>query len=200
VPQNVLACDREQELLLPPSLREWLPEEHLAWFVLDAVEEIDLSAFYGAYRKDGWGRAAFEPQMMVALLLYAYAVGERSSRGIERRCREDVAFQPAQTLACRPRRGGDGVPEAAGAGRLTRPAAPPPPSCDDRRGKVRPEQWKSPAPRLCATASNRGFLFQAYLRNLQHALGMELIMELPGPEWATRPRASVSGAGTIACQ
>ena len=64
-------CDRDQELLLPPSLREWLPEDHLAWFVLDAVEEIDLSAFYGAYREDGWGRAAFEPGMMVALLLYA---------------------------------------------------------------------------------------------------------------------------------
>jgi transposase len=93
VPQNFLPCDREQELLLPPSLREWLPQDHLAWFVLDAVDEIDLSAFYGAYRKDGWGRAAFEPQMMVALLLYAYAVGERSSRGIERRCREDVAFR-----------------------------------------------------------------------------------------------------------
>jgi transposase len=93
VPQNFLPCDREQELLLPPSLREWLPEDHLAWFVLDAVDEIDLSVFYGAYRKDGLGRAAFEPQMMVALLLYAYAVGERSSRGIERRCREDVAFR-----------------------------------------------------------------------------------------------------------
>ena len=91
--QNFLPCDRDQELLLPPSLREWLPEDHLAWFVLDAVEEIDLSAFYGVYREDGWGRAAFEPAMMVALLLYAYAVGERSSRGIERRCREDVAFR-----------------------------------------------------------------------------------------------------------
>ena len=91
--QNFLACDRDQELLLPPSLREWLPEDHLAWFVLDAVDEIELSAFYGAYREDGWGRAAFEPAMMVALLLYAYAVGERSSRGIERRCREDVAFR-----------------------------------------------------------------------------------------------------------
>src|SRR3954449_9343089 len=91
--QNFIACDREQALLLPPSLREWLPEDHLAWFVLDAVEEIDLCAFYAAYREDGWGRAAFEPQMMVALLLYAYAVGERSSRGIERRCREDVAFR-----------------------------------------------------------------------------------------------------------
>jgi transposase len=93
VAQNFLSCDRDQDLLLPPSLRDWLPDDHLAWFVLDAVAEIDLSAFYAAYREDGWGRAAFEPQMMVALLLYAYAVGERSSRGIERRCREDVAFR-----------------------------------------------------------------------------------------------------------
>jgi transposase len=93
VAQNFLPCDRDQELLLPPSLREWLPEDHLAWFVLDAVDEIDLSAFYRVYRNDGWGRAAFEPQMMVALLLYAYAIGERSSRGIERRCREDVGFR-----------------------------------------------------------------------------------------------------------
>jgi transposase len=93
VPHNFIDCDREQELLLPPSLRDWLPDDHLAWFVLDAVDELDLSAFYAAYRKDGWGRAAFDPQMMVALLLYAYSVGERSSRGIERRCREDVAFR-----------------------------------------------------------------------------------------------------------
>jgi len=61
--------------------------------VLDAVEQIDLGAFYAAYRADGWGRAAFEPKMMLALLLYAYAVGERSSRAIERRCREDIAFR-----------------------------------------------------------------------------------------------------------
>ena len=90
---NFVACDRDQELLLPPSLREWLAEDHLAWFVLDAVDAIDLGAFYAEYRDDGWGRAAFDPKMMVALLLYAYAVGERSSRQIERRCREDVAFR-----------------------------------------------------------------------------------------------------------
>ena len=46
--QNFIACDREQELLLPPSLREWLPEEHFAWFVLDAVGEMDLAAFYAS--------------------------------------------------------------------------------------------------------------------------------------------------------
>src|SRR3982751_2783728 len=89
--QNFIACDREQELLLPPSLREWLPEGHLAWFVIDAVVQLDLSAFYAAYRADGHGRAAHDPAMMVAVLLYAYAIGERSSRRIERRCVEDVA-------------------------------------------------------------------------------------------------------------
>src|SRR4051812_30491042 len=91
--QNFLSCDRDQELLLPPSLREWLPEDHLAWFVLEAVAEMDLSAFYAAYRQDGWGRAAHEPAMMVALFVYAYAVGVRTSRGVERHCRDDVAFR-----------------------------------------------------------------------------------------------------------
>jgi transposase len=93
MPQNFLACDREQELLLPPSLREWLAEDHFAWFVLDAVGELDLAAFFAAYRADGHGRAAHDPAMMVALIVYAYAIGERSSRRIERRCREDVAFR-----------------------------------------------------------------------------------------------------------
>lgn len=65
----------------------------MAWFVLDAVGELDLTGFLASYRQDGWGRAAFDPVMMVALLLYAYAIGERSSRAIERRCREDVAFR-----------------------------------------------------------------------------------------------------------
>jgi transposase len=73
--QNFVACDREQVLLLPPNLREWLPEDHLAWFVLAAAEEMDLSAFYASYRSDGHGRAAHEPAMMVALLLYAYCKG-----------------------------------------------------------------------------------------------------------------------------
>jgi transposase len=93
VPQNFIACDREQELLLPPSLREWLPEDHLAWFVIDVVDGLDLAPFLAGYRQDGWGRAAHDPAMMVALIVYAYAIGERSSRRIERRCREDVAFR-----------------------------------------------------------------------------------------------------------
>jgi transposase len=91
--QNFLGCDREQAFLMPPDPRDWLPEGHLAWFVLESVEQMDLAAFYASYRLDGWGRAAFEPSVMVALLLYAYARGERSSRAIERRCVEDVAYR-----------------------------------------------------------------------------------------------------------
>src|SRR3954465_522680 len=89
--QNFLACDRDQELLLPPSLREWLADGHLAWFVIDAVAALGLRVFYAVYRDNGQGRAAHDPAMMVALLLYGYAIGERSSRRIERRCLEDVA-------------------------------------------------------------------------------------------------------------
>ncbi len=78
---------------MPPSLTDWLPEDHLAWFVLGAVEQMDLSAFYAGYRADGHGRAAHEPAMMLALLLYAYAKGQRSSRVIERECLEDIAYR-----------------------------------------------------------------------------------------------------------
>ena len=80
-------------MLLPPDLREWLPAGHLAHFVIDTVEELDLAAFYGAYRRDGTGRPAHDPAMMVALVLFAYARGERSSRVIERRCTEDIAYR-----------------------------------------------------------------------------------------------------------
>src|SRR4051794_20576869 len=75
--QNFIGCDREQKLLLPPSLHEWLPADHLAWFVIDAVESMDLAAFYAVYRADGHGRPAHEPSMMVALLMYCHAIGER---------------------------------------------------------------------------------------------------------------------------
>jgi transposase len=89
--QNFIACDREQSFLMPPDVREWLPEGHLAWFVIDAVAELDLSAFYRAYRSDGHGRAAYEPSTMIALLLYCWARGLRSTRAIERACVEAVA-------------------------------------------------------------------------------------------------------------
>lgn len=91
--QNFIACDRQQQYLMPPSLAEWLPEGHLAWFVLDAVARMDLGGVYARYREDGWGGAAYEPAMMVALTLYAYCLGERSARRIERRLYEDVAYR-----------------------------------------------------------------------------------------------------------
>ena len=91
--QRFVACDREQPFLIPPDVREWLPPRHLAWFVIDAVAEMDLDGFYAAYRVDGRSRPAYDPAMMVALLLYAYARGIRSSRVIERACDEDVAFR-----------------------------------------------------------------------------------------------------------
>jgi transposase len=91
--QNFISCRREQAFLMPPSLCEWLPEDHLAWFVIEAVEEMDLREFYAEYRADGDGRAAYEPSMVVALLLYAYATKQRSARAIERHCREDIAYR-----------------------------------------------------------------------------------------------------------
>jgi transposase len=93
MPQNFIESRREQGFLLPPDVREWLPADHLAWFVIEAVTGMDLDAFYGAYRADGHGRAAYEPSLMVALILYAFATRVRSSRAIERHCRQDVAYR-----------------------------------------------------------------------------------------------------------
>ena len=78
---------------MPPDVREWLPPRHLAWFVIDAVAEMDLAEFFAAYRVDGRSRPPYDPAMMVGLLLYAYGRGIRSSRVIERACEEDVAFR-----------------------------------------------------------------------------------------------------------
>jgi len=91
--RGFIACDREQSFLMPPDVREWLPEDHFAWFVLAAVEAMNLDAFYAAYRVDGRARPAYEPSVIVAVLLYAYARGVRSSRRIERACVEDVAYR-----------------------------------------------------------------------------------------------------------
>jgi transposase len=93
VAYNFVAADREQLMLMPPSVADWLPDDHVAWFVLDVVAELDLSAFHAGYRLDGRGGAAYDPQMMLAVLIYAYCTGERSSRRIERRLVEDVAFR-----------------------------------------------------------------------------------------------------------
>jgi transposase len=91
--QNFLGCDRDQPFLLPPSLDEWLPADHFARFVIAAVDAMDLDAFYGDYRRDGHGRPAHDPAMMVALLVYAYARGQRSSRQVERACVEGIDYR-----------------------------------------------------------------------------------------------------------
>src|ERR1035438_3737385 len=85
MPINLREADRDQLFLLPPSVADWLPENHLAFFVLDVVSELDLAAFYAEYREDGRGGAAYDPALVLAVLVYAYCVGERSSRRIERR-------------------------------------------------------------------------------------------------------------------
>lgn len=90
---NVRVGDMDQLMMLPPSVREWLPDDHLAFFVVDVVSELNLDAFYSAHRSDGRGGSVYDPAMMVAVLLYAYCSGERSSRRIERRLIEDVAFR-----------------------------------------------------------------------------------------------------------
>lgn len=90
---NVRGGDLDQLLLMPPSVRDWLPEQHLAFFVLDVVAELELRDFYGAHREDGRGGSVYDPAMMLAVLVYAYCTGERSSRRIERRLVEDVAYR-----------------------------------------------------------------------------------------------------------
>lgn len=85
--------DRAQRFLLPPDMADWLPAEHLAWFVIAVVDQLDVSVFEARRRVGGVGRAGFDPRMLLALLIYAYACGERSSRQIERLCATDVAFR-----------------------------------------------------------------------------------------------------------
>ena len=85
--------NRDQPFLLPPDMRDWLPDDHLVWFLLETVQALDLEAFHAKHPNDGAGRAAYDPQMMVALLVYAYCCGERSSRQIERLCQVNVAFR-----------------------------------------------------------------------------------------------------------
>ena len=92
--REFLPYDPDQLFLLPPSMREWVPEDHLVWFVSDLVDSLDLSGILSAYEKsDLRGRPGYNPVMMTKLLVYAYAVGKPSSRGIERACFEDIPFR-----------------------------------------------------------------------------------------------------------
>ena len=83
----------EQDLLLPPSLRDWLPEDHLAFFVSDLIDQLDLSAITAAYEDEERGYPPYHPVMLTKVLVYAYCVGVFSSRKIQRRLVEDVAFR-----------------------------------------------------------------------------------------------------------
>jgi transposase len=83
----------DADLLLPPSLRDWLPENHLSYFVSDVVDQLDLSAMDAAYKNEKRGQPPYDPRMMTKLLVYAYCVGIFSSRRIEQRLKEDIAFR-----------------------------------------------------------------------------------------------------------
>jgi transposase len=83
----------EQDLLLPPSLREWLPEGHLAYYVSDVVDQLDLSAIHAVYAKERRGQPPYDPRMMTKVLVYGYCVGVFSSRRIQKRLQEDISFK-----------------------------------------------------------------------------------------------------------
>src|SRR5882762_9274953 len=83
----------DQDLLLPPSLRDWLPENHLVYCVSDVVDELDLSAIESVYEEEDRGQPPYHPRMMVKILVYGYCVGVFSSRRIQKRLAEDVAFR-----------------------------------------------------------------------------------------------------------
>lgn len=111
--KTFMPVDREQRFLLPPDMREWLPEDHVVWFLIEMVGHLDLSELEASYRLGGQGRRAYHPAMLLTLLLYAYSQGLRSSRKIEAACRSDVAYKvicgawgetPDHSTICRFRR------------------------------------------------------------------------------------------------
>lgn len=91
--RDFVPVDREQLSLLPTDMGEWLEGDHLAWFVIEVVDRLDLSGLVARYQLGGVGRRAYHPAMLLALLIYAYSQGERSSRRIERGCRTDAAYR-----------------------------------------------------------------------------------------------------------
>lgn len=93
MPQNFITGDVDQVFLMPPDMTDWLDEDDLAWTVFGAVREMDLSTLLGAYRGDGHGRAAYHPEILLAVLIYGYAQGVTSSRQMERLCVRDVGFR-----------------------------------------------------------------------------------------------------------
>src|SRR6266851_5394664 len=121
----------EQDLLLPPSLREWLPEDHLAYFVSDLIDQLDLSAITTVYEDEERGYPPYHPVMLTKVLVYAYCVGVFSSRRIQRRLAEDVGFRVPDTSTRR-------VDKSSAAFWTRAPASPSPPrrsssTCHDAR-------------------------------------------------------------------
>src|SRR6266545_1065644 len=93
VAKSYRPVQRDQPFLLPPDMREWLPEDHVAWFLVETVEALDTRMFHTGRRLGGAGAAGYDPDMLLTLLIYAYCHGVRSSRQIERRCLTDVGFR-----------------------------------------------------------------------------------------------------------
>ena len=93
MPKGYRAYLPEQDLLLPPSLRDWLPEGHLAYFVADVVDPLDLSAIHAVYEKEMRGQPPYDPRMMTKVLIYGYCLGVFSSRRIQKRLQEDIGFK-----------------------------------------------------------------------------------------------------------
>src|SRR5215470_8611061 len=85
--------DRDQPFLFPPDMREWLPPDHPVWLVIRAVDHLDTSAFHAARKTGGAGAAGYDPDMLLAVLVWAYANGVTSSRRMEQLCATDVAFR-----------------------------------------------------------------------------------------------------------
>jgi transposase len=93
MPKGYRAYPPNQDLLLPPSLREWLAEEHLVYFVSDVVDQLDLSAIHAMYEQEKRGQPPYDPRLMTKLLVYGYCTGVFSSRRIQKRLQEDIPFK-----------------------------------------------------------------------------------------------------------
>src|ERR1700689_942953 len=93
MPKGYRAYLPEQDLLLPPSLRQWLDEDHLVYFVSDVVDHLDLSAIHGAYEREKRGQPPYDPRLMTKLLVYGYCTGGFSPRRIHKRLQEDIPFK-----------------------------------------------------------------------------------------------------------
>jgi transposase len=91
--RDYIPVDRDQQFLIPPDIRDWLPENHLVWWLLDVVARLDTTLLHASRRRGAQGRAGYDPDMLLAVLIYSYCTKVRSSRQIERLCETDVAFR-----------------------------------------------------------------------------------------------------------